>query len=66
MSEVTEIVYTWPDGREEVRYRRRKDSPKALELVNDVLDLQRVHGTACPYSFRHVTDSNADTSTAGE
>lgn len=51
---VTEIVYTWPDGREEVRYRRRKDSADGLALVNEVLDLQLKHGANCPYSFRDV------------
>lgn len=30
------------------------DSPEALEMINDVLDLQAKHGAACPYSFRHV------------
>ena len=52
--ETTEIVYTWPDGREEVRYRRPKDSDAAFELVLQVIDLQGKHGAACPYSFRHV------------
>lgn len=50
----TEIVHTWPDGREEVRYRRPYNSTEALEMVGQVLDLQRIHGAACPYSFRHV------------
>ena len=51
---ITEIVYTWSGGREEVRYRRPKDSAEALKFVSQVLDLQRKHGDACPYSFRHV------------
>ena len=51
----TEIVYTWPDGREEVRYRRPYNSAEALEIISQVLDLQRDHRAACPYSFRHVT-----------
>lgn len=50
----TEFIYTWPNGRQEVRYRRPMDSPEALEMINDVLDLQAKHGAACPYSFRHV------------
>lgn len=50
----TEIVFKWPDGREEVRYRRTKDSREALELIAEVLALQQKHGAACPYSFRHV------------
>lgn len=53
MSEpMTEIVYTWPDGREEVRYRRPTNTPEALELIEEVLELQRKHGEACPYSHR--------------
>lgn len=51
---ITEIVYTWEDGREEVRYRRPKDSAEALDLVNQVIDLRIKHGEACPYSYRHV------------
>lgn len=51
---ITEIVYTWPDGREEVRYRRAKDSLDALGMIDEVLNLQQKHGISCPYSFRHV------------
>lgn len=51
---LTEIVYTWPDGREEVRYRRQKDSADALGLIDEVLNLQQKHKENCPYSFRHV------------
>jgi len=55
MSELTtEIVYTWPDGRKEVRYRRAYNSPEALQLVAEVHDLQAKHAAACPYSYRHV------------
>lgn len=51
---VTEIVYTWPDGCEEVRYRRSYQSTEALELIGEVCDLIAKHGPACPYSYRHV------------
>jgi hypothetical protein len=50
----TEIIYIWPDGREEVRYRRAYNSGEALELINQVLDLQQKHKSECPYSYRHV------------
>lgn len=50
----TEIVYTWPDGREEVRYRRSYNSSEALELTGRIADLIVKHGSACPYSWRHV------------
>ena len=50
----TEIVYTWEDGREEVRYRRLYNSADAMFFIDNVLELQRQHGASCPYSFRHV------------
>lgn len=50
----TEIIYKWPDGREEVRYRRHKDSPEALQLVGLVEELRAKHGDASPYSYRHI------------
>lgn len=58
MATITEIVYTWPDGREEVRYRRTKDTPAALQLIDQVLCLQARHGAASPYSYRHVADDS--------
>lgn len=51
---VTEFVYKWPDGHEEVRYRRPYNSKESLELINELLELAKKHGEACPYSFRHV------------
>lgn len=51
---VVEIVYKWPDGREEVRYRRAYGSDAAVQLINEVRDLQLMHGSKCPYSFRYV------------
>jgi len=52
--QTTEIVYTWTDGRQEVRYRRSYDSAEALQLIGEVCDLQVKHGAACPYSYRNV------------
>lgn len=49
-----EIVYTWPDGREEVRYRRVKDSEGAHKMISEVDDLRAKFGTECPYSYRTV------------
>lgn len=46
------IVYTWPDGREEVRYRRVSDSPEAKELMDEVDALKVRLGDECPYSYR--------------
>lgn len=51
---VTEVVYTWPDGREEVRYRRPFESDEAIELACMVRELQVRDGKECPYSVRHL------------
>lgn len=47
----TEIIYTWPDGREEVRYRRPYNSDLAIEMIKEVQKLQYNNE---PYSFRNV------------
>jgi hypothetical protein len=50
-----EIVYTWDDGREEVRYRRTPhDSDDAKELTRQVEKLQSLYAGECPYSWRIV------------
>lgn len=49
----TEFVYTWPDGREEVRYRRPYGSSMAKVLIKEVDNLQKQHEDS-PYSYRHV------------
>jgi len=51
---ITEIVYINSEGKEEVRYRRPYNSKEALELINEILDLQNKHKESCPYFFRHV------------
>lgn len=53
----TEIIYTWPDGREEVRYRKAYGSPEAIVMVDDINTLQErcaQAGIKSPYSYRHV------------
>jgi hypothetical protein len=47
-----EFVYVWPDGREEVRYRRQAGSPDAEKLLEELERLQKRHGAACPYRVR--------------
>ncbi len=51
---VTEVVYTWPDGREEVRYRRPYGSSWACDMMLEVDQLIARLGAECPYSYRHV------------
>ena len=50
---IIEIVYRWPDGRHEVRYRRTEGSPEAIQLMAEVDSLDLEHGTANPYYYRH-------------
>lgn len=49
-----EIVYTWPDGREEVRYRRVVGTPECEEMEHEVSRLRAMHGTESPYRIRYV------------
>jgi hypothetical protein len=49
-----EVVYTWPDGTEEVRYRRPISD---LSCANEVLGLRRnarMNGYESPYSVRRA------------
>jgi hypothetical protein len=48
-----EIVFTWPGGREEVRYRRPLGSVEAEELRQEVNELRRRTWDS-PYSWREV------------
>lgn len=49
-----EVIYTWPDGREEVRYRATAGTEKADELQAQVDHLKSLHGPESPYSSRVV------------
>lgn len=51
---ITEIVYTFPNGKEEVRYRWTKDSKEALELIAEVDKMKQKFGKESPYDYRHV------------
>lgn len=56
-SSTTEIVYRWPDGREEVRYRRVHDTQESDRLIDEVRELH-ARAEACgyesPYFVRQV------------
>jgi hypothetical protein len=43
----TEFFYVWPDGREEVRYRRSYNSEEALTMIEETYDLKS-------YGYRHI------------
>lgn len=52
-----EIVYVWPNGREEVRYVRQAGTDDAQRLIDDVEKLRAscaASGEVCPYSYRRV------------
>lgn len=49
---ILEVVYKWPSGREEVRYRRAVGSVEAQNLQNQVDELHKRDGKDSPYSYR--------------
>ena len=51
-----EVVYTWPSGREEVRYRRPNSDPRCRE---EVARLRARLGDECPYSVREIVKKEA-------
>lgn len=52
-----EVIYTWPNGRQEIRYSPPAGTITAARLVAEVRRLQQRAergGRPCPYSFRLV------------
>lgn len=53
-----QIVYTWPNGREEIRYERTPaDGLEAVKLMKEVEELEgraELLGYISPYSIRIV------------
>lgn len=55
--ETLEIVYVWPDGREEVRYRRQlgtNDADRFMKEVDEIKARCDYFGEDCPYYYRFV------------
>lgn len=55
MRDTLEIIYTWPNGREEVRYRRPDGTDDAKRLMDEVDAMKsrlESMGEECPYSYR--------------
>lgn len=48
-----EVVYTWPDGREEIRYRRPSEGPTADEIRRQIDELN-ARPCGSPYFYRLV------------
>lgn len=61
-----EVVYTWPNGREEVRYRRLFPSAEAWKLIRQVAWQIAQHGKKSPYSWRFVKTNSANSDTVRE
>lgn len=52
---VLEIIYRWPDGREDVHYRFPVGSLRALQHVSRIIQLRKqaaAGGWRCPYRVR--------------
>lgn len=50
-----EIIYRWPDGREDVHYRFPVGSLRALQHVSRIIQLRKqaaAGGWRCPYRVR--------------
>lgn len=55
MRYITEIVYEWPDGRTEVRYRCVQGTPDSHNMERMVRELQeRCGASSCPFTYRHT------------
>jgi len=50
---ITQIIYTWQDGREEVRYERPYGSDMAKKLMDEVDELKAKYEDCC-YSYKHI------------
>ena len=48
-----EVIFTWDDGREELRYSRPLDSADAAKFMAEVDELKRKYPDT-PYSYRKV------------
>lgn len=59
-TQTLEVVYTWPDGRQEVRYRRWAGTEEAAKLMAEVEALRKAHKDS-PYSYRFVGPENSST-----
>lgn len=55
MKETLEVIFTWPSGRKEVRYRAEKGTEAHDKLLLQVIYLMESGEGNTPYSFRYVT-----------
>ena len=56
MGDILQVIFTWPDGREEVRYERPVGTEDARKLAAEVEELQAraaYTGEESPYSIRY-------------
>ena len=53
--EIFEVVFVWPDGREEVRYRRPAGTDDARRFAQEIDEMEArlaMTGEDCPYFYR--------------
>jgi hypothetical protein len=63
---LTEFVYTWPDGRQEVRYRRQNGTHECAGMREQVDCMRARDGDQSPYSYREVPGWEETTSVSAE
>lgn len=54
---IIEFIFTWQDGRKEVRYRRLKGSIDANKMISEIFKLQergKLNGYTSPYSYQET------------
>lgn len=49
-----EFIYTWPNGRQEIRYSRSKKSKDCLKMISEIEILKAKYGLECPYSYNEI------------
>lgn len=49
-----EFIYTWSDGRQEVRYSRPKKSKDTYKMISEILKMRLKFGAECPYSYKEI------------
>lgn len=50
------VVYTWPDGKEEIRYRRPAYAKSAQRMKDEIDQKIEELGKDCPYRYEFTDD----------
>ena len=49
-----QVIYTWPNGKKEVRYSRPANSEDAIDLQRQVDAMRNAQGDDCCYSYQTI------------